>query len=56
MKVAIAILVQAGLKSNPIEPHILVTHIGTVGRLTPCSIRVEGAWESGKGWEHGAPC
>ncbi len=32
-----------------IKSNILVKHNGTVGRLKPCKIRVEGAWKSGKG-------
>ncbi len=41
---------------NQINSNILVLHNGTAGRLKPCKIRVEGAWESGKGWEQGKPC
>ncbi len=39
-----------------IKSNILVKHNGTVERLKPCKIRVEGAWKSGKGREQGKPC
>ncbi len=44
------------LLTNQIKSNILVKHYGTVGRLKPCKIKVEGAWESGKGREQGEPC
>ncbi len=39
------------LKSN-----LMVKHNSTVGRLKPCKLKIEGAWESRKGREQGNPC
>ncbi len=41
---------------DQIKSDTLVKHNGTVRHLKPCKIRVEVAWESGKGWEQGNPC
>ncbi len=44
-----------GPKSLKIKSNLLVKYNGTVGRLKPCRIRIEGAWEQRKEREQDKP-
>ncbi len=47
---------QVQVKVVDIKSNLVVKYNGMVGRLKPCRIKIEGAWESRKGREEGRPC